>query len=156
MDIAAFGHGHEAGGALIQPVHHMKEKVRPPLIGQRSRYRGGIRQEVGGVGRHARGLVEDHQMGVLIDDGQGPVSRRGQDLRRAQIVGPHRYHVSGMDRVHRPGMDAVDPDAVLSPGEPGHSVGGEVELCLQNVPDADAVLLRRHGVGENLHQLFAR
>ena len=66
------------------------------------------------------------------------------------------YHVSGMDRVHRPGMDAVDPDAVLSPGEPGHSVGGEVELCLQNVPNADAVLLRRHGVGENFHQPCAR
>ena len=68
MDIAAFGHGHEAGGALIQPVHHMKDKVRPSLIGQRSRYGGGIRQEIGGVGRHAGGLVEDQQVLILIDD----------------------------------------------------------------------------------------
>ena len=61
-----------------------------------------------------------------------------------------------MDRVHRPGVDAIDPDAVFRTGEPGYGVGREVELRLQNVPDADAVLLRRHGVGDNLHQLFAR
>ena len=156
MDIAAFGHGHEAGGALVQPIHHMKDKVRPPLIGQRSRYGGGIRQEIGGVGRHAGGLVEDQQVLILIDDGQGPVSRRGEELGRAQIVRPHRHHIPGMDRVHRPGVDAVDPDAVFRTGEPGYGVGGEVELRLQNVPNADAVLLRRHGVGDNLHQLFAR
>ena len=93
---------------------------------------------------------------ILIDDGKGPVSRCGEELGRAQIVGPHRYHVSGMDRVHRPGVDAIDPDAVFRTGEPGYGVGGEVELRLQNVPNADAVLLRRHGVGDNLHQLFAR
>ena len=61
-----------------------------------------------------------------------------------------------VDTDHRPGVDAIDPDAVFHTGEPGHGVGGEVELRLQNVPNADAVLLRRHGVGENLHQLFAR
>ena len=82
------------------------------------------------MGRHAGGLVEDQQVLILIDDGQGPVSRRGKELRRAQIVRPHRHHVPGMDRVHRPGVDAVDPDAVFRTGEPGYGVGGEVELCL--------------------------
>ena len=120
-----------------------KMKSAPPLIGQRPRHGGGVRQEIGGVGRHAGGLVEDQQVVILIDDGQGPVSRCGEDLGRAQIVRPHRHHIPGMDRVHRPGVDAVDPDAVFRTGEPGYGVGGEVELRLQNVPDADAVLLRR-------------
>ena len=134
----------------------MKDKVRPPLIGQRPRHGGGVRQKIGGVGRHAGGLVEDQQVFILIDDGKGPVSRCGEELGRAQIVRPHRHHIPSMDRVHRPGVDAIDPDAVFRTGEPGYGVGREVELRLQNVPDADAVLLRRHGVGDNLHQLFAR
>lgn len=76
---------------------------------------------------------------ILIDDGKGPVSRCGEELGRAQIVGPHRYHVSGMDRVHRPAVDAIDPDAVFRTGEPGYGVGGEVELRLQNVPNATPI-----------------
>ena len=108
------------------------------------------------MGRHAGGLVEDQQVLILIDDGQGPVSRRGKELRRAQIVRPHRHHVPGMDRVHRPGMDAIDPDAVFRTGEPGDGMGGKMEPGFQNVPDADSILLRRHGVGENLHQPCAR
>ena len=60
-----------------------------------------------------------------------PVSRRGKELGRAQIVRPHRHHIPGMDRVHRPGVDAIDPDAVFRTGEPGYGVGREVELRLK-------------------------
>ena len=108
------------------------------------------------MGRHACGLVENHQVGVLIDDGQRPVARCGQYLRGAQIVRPHRHHIAGMHRVNRPGVDAVDGDAVFGAGQPGYGMGGEVELCFQNVPDADAVLLRWYGVSDDFHQFCAR
>ncbi len=29
MNISAFGHGHEAGGALVQPVYHMENEIAP-------------------------------------------------------------------------------------------------------------------------------
>ena len=124
----------------------MKDEVRPPLIGQRPRHGGGVRQKIGGVGRHAGGLVEDQQVLILIDDGQGPVSRRGAHPGRTVVAGLHLQHVAGVKDIHCTGMDAVDPDAVLRPGQPGYGVGGDMERSLQDMPDRGAVLFRRQGI----------
>ena len=60
VDIAAFRHHHHPSGALVQPVHRVEHEVRATLPGQGPRHGGGIRQEVGGVGRHPGRLVH-HQ-----------------------------------------------------------------------------------------------
>lgn len=89
VDIAAFRNHHQSGGALVQPVDRVKYEVRAPTPGQSARHGGGVRQEVGGVGRHARGLVYHQQVAVLPHDGQGPVAGGGQDFWRAVVAGFH-------------------------------------------------------------------
>ena len=152
MHISALGYHHQSGGALVQPVYHMENEIAPPPVGQRTGHRRRARQKVGGVGGHAGRLVDDHQMGVLIDDRQRPVPRRRQEPWRPQIIGAHRYSVPGVNDVYRPGVSAIDRDAVFGPGEPGDGMGGKMEPGFQNVPDADSILLRRHGIGDALHQ----
>ena len=127
MDVAALGDHHQAGGALVQPVHRVEHEVRPPLPGQGPRHGGGVRQEVGGMGRHAGGLVHHQQVAVLPDDGQGPVARRGPHPGRPVVAGLHLQHVAGVKEIHCTGMFSVHPDAVLRPGQPGDGVGRDVE-----------------------------
>ena len=123
MDVAALGDHHEAGGSLVQPVHRMEHKIRAPLPGQGPRHSGSIRQEVGGMGRHAGGLVHHQQVAVLPDDGQGPVAWRGPHPGRPVVAGLHLQYVAGVKEIHCTGMTAIDPDAVLHPGQPGDGMG---------------------------------
>ena len=62
------------------------------------------------------------------------------------VAGLHLQHVAGVKDIHCTGMDAVDPDAVLRPGQPGYGVGGDMERSLQDMPDRGAVLFRRQGI----------
>ena len=146
VDVAALGYHHQSGGALVQPVHRVEHEVRAPLPGQGSGHGGRVRQEIGGVGRHTGRLVHHQQMAILPDDGQGPGPRRGAHPGRTVVAGLHLQHVAGVKDIHCTGMDAVDPDAVLRPGQPGYGVGGDMERSLQDMPDRGAVLFRRQGI----------
>ena len=137
---------HKPAGALVQPVHRVEHEVRAPLPGQGSGHGGRVRQEMGGVGRHTGRLVHHQQMAILPDDGQGPGPRRGAHPGRTVVAGLHLQHVAGVKDIHCTGMDAVDPDAVLRPGQPGYGVGGDMERSLQDMPDRGAVLFRRQGI----------
>ena len=56
-----------------------------------------------------------------------------------------------MEQVYGPGPAAIDQNAPFRPGQPGHRVGGKVQLCLQNVTDGRAVLLGRDDSCDGLH-----
>ena len=151
VDIAALRHRHEAGGALVQPVHHVEDAALPPLPGQGPGHGGGLRVEAGDHGHHAGGLVDDEQVLVLPDDGEGRVAGQGLLPGRAQVRGEDGKLIPGMEEVHRPDGLAVPEDAALRPGEAGDGPGGEVELGLQDVADGGAVLLRRDGIAQGGH-----
>lgn len=137
---------------LVQPVDGVEHEVRAPGPGQGPRHGGGVRQEVGGVGRHPGGLVHHQQVAVLPDDGQGPVAGGGGHLRRAVVAGLHLQDVPGVEDVHRAGVMPVDQDAVLRPGQPGDGVGREVQPRPQDVADGGAVLLRRDDFGDGFQR----
>ena len=130
VDVAAFRHHHETGGAFVQPVYRVEHEVRATAPGQGSRHGGGVRQEVGGVGRHARGLVHHQQVAVLPHDGQRPVAGSDLHLGRAVVAGLHLQNIPRVEDTGGAGVLAVYQDAALRPGEPGDGVGGKVELCL--------------------------
>ena len=151
VDVSALGHGHQAGGALVQPVHRVEDEIRPPGIGQRPGHRGRVRQEVGDVGGHARGLVHDEQMLVLPDHGQGP---RAGDRRlplAAHVAALGADRVAGDEDAGGARRFAVDEDAALRPGEPGDGVGGEAEPLAQDAPNGEPRVLRRGAVADIGH-----
>ena len=151
VDIAALCHRHEAGGTLVQPVHHVKDAALAPLVGQGPGHGGGLRVEAGDHGHHAGGLVDDEEVLVLPDDGEGRVAGQGLLPGRAQVRGEDGQFIPGMEEVHRPDRLAVAKDAALRPGEAGDGPGGEVELRFQDVADGGAVPLRRDGVAQGGH-----
>ena len=135
----------------MKPVHHVKDAALPPLVGQGPGHGGGLRVEAGDHGHHAGGLVDDEEVLVLPDDGEGRVAGQGLLPGRAQVRGEDGELVPGMEEVHRPDGLAVPEDAALRPGEAGEGPGGNVELRFQDVADGGAVLLRRDGVAQGGH-----
>ena len=151
MDIPALSDDHQTGGALVQAVHRVEDEVRSPAPGQGPRHGGGVRQKIGGVGRHSRGLVHDQQMRVLPYHRQRPVSRRDGGLGRAAVLCLHGQHVPGpKDMGHVNGL-AVDQNARAAVGQPGDGVGGKMELGPKDVAHGGPVLLRRNDSSDNCH-----
>ena len=116
MDIAAFSHHHQSGSALVQPVHRMEDKRRTPVSGQGTGYGRGIRQKVGGMGRHTCGLVYHQQVTVFPQNGKRPVSGNNSGLWRTVVSGFHGQNIPGVENIHRPGMTAIDKNTALCPG----------------------------------------
>ena len=131
----------------------MEDEVRAPAPGQGPRYGGGIRQKVGGVRRHAGGLVDHQQRAVLPYDGQRPVAGSGQDLGLPVVPSLRRHHVSGVEDARGPSVLSIHQNAVFRPGQTGDGVGGEVQLGFQNMADGGAVLLRGDGVRNGFQRL---
>ena len=152
VDVAAFGHHHQSGGSLVQAVHRVKEEICPPGPGQGPRHGGGVRQEIGGVGRHARGLVHHQQMTVLPHHRQRPAAGDDGGPGGTVVPGLCGERVSGVENVHRAGVFSVDQDAVFHPGQTRDGVRGEVKLGPEDVTDGRSVLLRRNGVGDGFHR----
>ena len=90
VDVAALGHRHEAGGALVQPVHHVEDAALPPLIGQGSGHGGGLGVEAGDHGHHPSGFVHHQEVCVLPDHRQRHIAGEGLLPGRPQVAAEHR------------------------------------------------------------------
>ncbi len=136
----------QARGVLVDPVHDPRPRhpahagdVRPQQVHQRVDQRA-VRRARRRVHHHARGLVENDQVGVLERHGQGDLLRR--DLGRLRLRHRDRPGLARRRRrLDRPLRDAAARDgaALDQPGDPA----ARERLARRNVTGQRLVEARR-------------
>ena len=141
VGVGVLGHRHEARGPPVQTVDRVEGGHKPlgSVVGHQEVGQGVPIMPLAGVDGHAAGLVHDHQVLVLIDDGQG--AGNGGDLVAARLVPHgHREDLAGRDPYIGKDWDAVQQNSLSQRLGPADRRGGQAQLPAQDGLDSRTLL----------------
>ena len=151
VDIAGFGHGHDAGGATIQTVDAV-EAAGAEVVAHGPGHGDGLLRQGGGMDGDAGGLIQQEKILVLPQNIQRIGHGADVGILTRQVGDVRRQHVAGLCAGGDDDGDTVQSDGAGPPFQLGQKAAGDTELPAQQSSYRQAGLLRGNGVGQEPHE----
>ena len=155
LGVGVLGHHHEPRRPLVQAVYRVEVGLHPgPIVIIQQKITDCIGKVAGsGVDQHPRGLVEDQDVPVLVDDVQG-ARRRDHPAAPLGVGEPHGEHLPRLHPLAGKDSLPVQQNAVVQPLDPPDHRAREAQRLPQQSVHLLPRPLRRYGEAHPPNLLF--